>query len=143
MCATLKSYNIRKRPGDEAIDTVHNCCKICVSIAHSYPGNFPLGSHERYPSLATCTQLPPPLLFKVKQNISDSNPISHRQRTLPSNTKQTSDSHPINLHHGIHRQTCMRELSLPLQRTSFQPVINSPPFPLPPKPVYSCRNFST
>ena len=86
---------------------------------------------DDFPSLTT--RHPPPLPSKMKQNISDSNLISHRQCTLPSKSKQTSDSHLINHHHhGIHKQPWE---TLPLQEIAPQPAVDAPPPPLPPKPM--------
>ena len=86
------------------------------------------------------TELPPPLLSKMKPNSSDSNLTSHHQRTLPARVKQNSDNILINSQHGIHNHTMCARDTLPLElvqeTTLAAPVLDSDsmPPPLPPKP---------
>ena len=87
------------------------------------------------------TELPPPLPSKMKPNSSDSNLISHHQRTLPPRTKQNSDSTLVNNQHGIHNRTLYTRDTLPLQLvqeiTLTAPTLDSDLMspPLPPKPT--------
>ena len=79
------------------------------------------------------TEFTLPLLSKMKPNSSDSHLISHHQRTLPTRTKQNSDSTLINYQHGVHKHTTCTRDTLPLQlvqeTTLSAPTLNSESMP--------------
>ena len=87
------------------------------------------------------TEFPPSLPSKMKHNSSDGHLISHHQRTLPTRTKQNSDSTLIKNQHGVHkRNVCTRDtllLDLVQETTLSAPTLDSEtmPPPLPPKPT--------
>ena len=94
--------------------------------------------------LPQTTKFPPPRSSKMKENISDSHLPWHHQRTLPTKSKQTSDSRLINYQHEHHtlctRDTLPLELAEVVQESTIPALTStldseSMPPPLPPKPT--------
>jgi hypothetical protein len=138
---------------------VYHIISICSILSHiviiivnsvtfrKLPIEIDITDVPKDPILPTTTELPSPMLSKMKKNTSGSHLfISQHRPTLPARTKQNSDSRLIYYqqhdHHGQHHKGigCTRDMLplQPVQETSLSAVTldsESTPPPLPPKPI--------